>query len=152
VEGQHVKEQKLNLFWFLPTGSDGPYLGSTLGHRPADFSYLREIAVAADRLGFGGILLPMGNNCLDGWTLGSALAPATQALKFLLALRAWNSVAGTRGPPVRRVRPRQRRPPVAEHRHRRVAARARGIGKQAYEPGRHFVADYASEPPRIAAE
>jgi alkanesulfonate monooxygenase SsuD/methylene tetrahydromethanopterin reductase-like flavin-dependent oxidoreductase (luciferase family) len=34
----------------------------------------------------------------------------------------------------------------------RVAARARGIGKQAYEPGRHFVADYASEPPRIAAE
>jgi alkanesulfonate monooxygenase len=31
--------------------------------------------------------LPTGNNCLDGWTLGSALAPATQTLKFLLALR-----------------------------------------------------------------
>ena len=80
-------DQPLNLFWFLPTGGDGPYLGSTLGHRPADFGYLREIAAAADRLGFGGVLLPTGNNCLDGWTLGSALAPATQTLKFLLALR-----------------------------------------------------------------
>ena len=86
--GNHgANEQPLNLFWFLPTGGDGPYLGSTIGHRPADFGYLREIAVAADRLGFGGVLLPTGNNCLDGWTLGSALAPATQTLKFLLALR-----------------------------------------------------------------
>jgi alkanesulfonate monooxygenase len=80
-------EQPLNLFWFLPTGGDGRYLGSTIGHRPADFGYLREIAVAVDRLGFGGVLLPTGNNCLDGWTLGSALAPATERLKFLLALR-----------------------------------------------------------------
>ena len=80
-------DQPLNLFWFLPTGGDGPYLGSDPGHRPADFGYLREIAAAADRLGFGGVLLPTGNNCLDGWTLGSALAPATQTLKFLLALR-----------------------------------------------------------------
>jgi len=82
-----VGEQPLDLFWFLPTGGDGPYLGSAIGHRPADFGYLRDIAVAADRLGFGGILLPTGNNCLDGWTLGSALAPATETLKFLLALR-----------------------------------------------------------------
>jgi alkanesulfonate monooxygenase len=80
-------EQPLNLFWFLPTGGDGRYLGSTIGHRPADFGYLREIAVTVDRLGFGGVLLPTGNNCLDGWTLGSALAPATERLKFLLALR-----------------------------------------------------------------
>ena len=80
-------EQPLNLFWFLPTGGDGRYLGSTIGHRPADFGYLREIAVTVDRLGFGGVLLPTGNNCLDGWTLGSALAPATEQLKFLLALR-----------------------------------------------------------------
>jgi len=82
-----VGKQPLDLFWFLPTGGDGPYLGSAIGHRPADFGYLRDIAVAADRLGFGGILLPTGNYCLDGWTLGSALAPATETLKFLLALR-----------------------------------------------------------------
>jgi alkanesulfonate monooxygenase len=79
--------QPLDLFWFLPTSGDGPYLGSDLGHRPAEVGYLREIAVAADRLGFGGVLLPTGNACLDGWTLGSALAPATERLKFLLALR-----------------------------------------------------------------
>ena len=82
-----MNDRPQNLFWFLPTSGDGPYLGSSLGHRPADFGYLREIATAADRLGFGGVLLPTGNNCLDGWTLGSALAPATQRLKFLLALR-----------------------------------------------------------------
>jgi alkanesulfonate monooxygenase len=77
----------LDLFWFLPTSGDGPYLGSDAGHRPAELSYLRQIAVAADRLGFGGVLLPTGNNCLDGWTVGAALAPATERLKFLLALR-----------------------------------------------------------------
>ncbi|HTW70164.1 MAG TPA: alkanesulfonate monooxygenase [Acetobacteraceae bacterium] len=69
-----------------PSG-DGRYLGSPAGHRPAEFGYLRDIAVAADRLGFSGALLPTGNNCLDGWTVGSALAPLTQRLKFLLALR-----------------------------------------------------------------
>ncbi|MGA9868407.1 MAG: FMNH2-dependent alkanesulfonate monooxygenase [Acetobacteraceae bacterium] len=77
----------LDLFWFLPTSGDGPYLGSDALHRPAAISYLRQIAVAADRLGFGGILLPTGNFCLDGWTVGAALAPATERLKFLLALR-----------------------------------------------------------------
>ncbi len=77
----------LPMFWFLPTSGDGPYLGSPEGARPASFGYMRDIAVAADRLGFGGVLLPTGNTCLDGWTLASALAPLTQKLKFLVALR-----------------------------------------------------------------
>ena len=77
----------LDLFWFLPTSGDGPYIGSEDGHRPAEFGYLRDIAVAADRLGFGGVLLPTGNNCLDGWITGAALAPLTERLRFLLALR-----------------------------------------------------------------
>jgi alkanesulfonate monooxygenase len=80
-------QQPLDLFWFLPTSGDGSYLGTEKGHRPADVGYLREIAQAADRLGFGGALLPTGPNCMDGWMLGSALAPQTQRLKFLLALR-----------------------------------------------------------------
>ncbi len=79
--------QPLNLFWFLPTSGDGRYIGTEEGHRPADIGYLREIAVAADRLGYGGALLPTGTNCLDGWMVGSALAPFTERLKFLLALR-----------------------------------------------------------------
>ena len=80
-------QQPLDLFWFLPSSGDGSYLGTPKGHRPADVGYLRDIAQAADRLGFGGALLPTGPNCLDGWMLGSALAPQTQRLKFLLALR-----------------------------------------------------------------
>jgi alkanesulfonate monooxygenase len=79
--------QPLDLFWFLPTIGDGRYIGTEQGHRPADIGYLREIAVAADRLGYGGVLLPTGTNCLDGWMVGSAIAPFTQRLKFLLALR-----------------------------------------------------------------
>lgn len=77
----------LNLYWFLPTSGDGRYIGTEKGHRPADIGYLREIAVAADRLGYGGILLPTGINCLDGWQVGAAIAPFTRKLNFLLALR-----------------------------------------------------------------
>jgi alkanesulfonate monooxygenase len=79
--------RKLDFFWFLPSAGDGSYLGSDELRRPADFGYMREIASAADRLGFGGVLLPTGHGCLDGWTLASALAPLTKRLKFLVALR-----------------------------------------------------------------
>jgi alkanesulfonate monooxygenase len=78
---------KLDLFWFLPTSGDGPYLGSPQGHRPADFDYLRQVAVAADRLGFGGVLLPTGPHCEDGWTYAAAIAPFTERLRLLVALR-----------------------------------------------------------------
>jgi alkanesulfonate monooxygenase len=77
----------LKMFWFLPTSGDGAYLGTKEGWRAAEFGYLREIAQAADRLGYGGALLPTGPACLDGWTVASALAPLTEQLKFLVALR-----------------------------------------------------------------
>jgi alkanesulfonate monooxygenase len=78
---------KLDFLWFLPSAGDGSYLGSDELRRPADFGYMREIASAADRLGYGGVLLPTGHGCFDGWTLASALAPLTERLKFLVALR-----------------------------------------------------------------
>ena len=37
---------------------DGSYLGSDVGNRSADFPYLKQIAQAADRLGFGGVADP----------------------------------------------------------------------------------------------
>jgi len=77
----------LKMFWFLPTAGDGPYLGSQEGWRPTEFGYMQQIAQAADRLGFEGVLLPTGPSCFDGWTLASSLAPLTQRLKFLVALR-----------------------------------------------------------------
>ncbi|MFO1069782.1 MAG: FMNH2-dependent alkanesulfonate monooxygenase [Geminicoccaceae bacterium] len=80
-------DRPLDLFWFLPTSGDGTYLGSEQGHRPADARYLREIAQAADRLGFKGVLLPTGTGCEDGWITAAALAPVTERLRFLVALR-----------------------------------------------------------------
>lgn len=77
----------LDLFWFIPVSGDGRYLGTAQGHRPAEFRYLKEIAQAADRLGFSGVLIPTGKNCDDPWVTAAALAPHTERLKFLAALR-----------------------------------------------------------------
>ena len=49
----------LNIFWFLPTHGDGHYLGTAEGARAVDHGYLQQVAQAADRLGFGGVLIPL---------------------------------------------------------------------------------------------
>src|SRR5450755_2889016 len=77
----------LDVFWFIPVSGDGSYLGTRVGHRPADFRYLREIAQAVDRLGYAGVLIPTGKGCDDPWAFAAALAPWTQQLKYLVALR-----------------------------------------------------------------
>jgi len=77
----------LNLFWFLPTHGDGRYLGTAEGGRPVTLDYLKQIAQAADSLGFGGVLLPTGRSCEDSWIVASALVPLTERLKFLVAVR-----------------------------------------------------------------
>jgi alkanesulfonate monooxygenase len=74
-------------FWFIPTHGDGRWLGASEGSRPTDFSYLAQVAQAADRLGFEGALLPTGRTCEDSWVLAGALAPLTRDLKFLVAVR-----------------------------------------------------------------
>jgi alkanesulfonate monooxygenase len=74
-------------FWFIPTHGDGRFLGSPKGARPTEFSYLAQVAQAADRLGFHGALLPTGRTCEDSWVMASALAPLTQRLNFLVAVR-----------------------------------------------------------------
>jgi alkanesulfonate monooxygenase len=80
-------DQSIRPFWFIPTHGDGRWLGSDEGARPTEFSYLAQVAQAADRLGFEGALLPTGRNCEDSWVIASALAPLTQRLKFLVAVR-----------------------------------------------------------------
>jgi alkanesulfonate monooxygenase len=77
----------LNLFWFLPTHGDGRYLGTSDGARPVTLDYLKQIAQAADTLGYGGVLLPTGRSCEDSWVVASALVPLTERLKFLVAVR-----------------------------------------------------------------
>lgn len=77
----------LNLFWFLPTHGDGHYLGTEKASRPVDHGYLQQIAQAADRIGFSGVLIPTGRSCEDAWLVAASLIPVTQRLKFLVALR-----------------------------------------------------------------
>ena len=77
----------LDIYWFIPVSGDGSYLGTEKGHRPADFSYLKQIAQAADRLGFKGALIPTGKSCDDPFVTAAALATHTENLRFLLALR-----------------------------------------------------------------
>ncbi|WP_200554268.1 LLM class flavin-dependent oxidoreductase, partial [Leuconostoc sp. S50] len=43
-------------------------------------------AQAADRLGFGGVLIPTGRSCEDSWLVAASLIPVTQRLKFLDSL------------------------------------------------------------------
>ncbi len=84
----------LDMFWFLPTSGDGRYLGGNTGRRAADNRYMREIAVAADRLGYKGVLLPTGTGCEDAWITAASIVPFTERLRFLVALRPGMTLPG----------------------------------------------------------
>src|SRR6202049_377220 len=81
------QSSKANILWFLPTHGDGRYLGTSEGARKVDFNYLRQIAQAADQLGYFGVLLPTGRSCEDSWVVASAVAPFTERLRYLVAVR-----------------------------------------------------------------
>jgi alkanesulfonate monooxygenase len=76
-----------NILWFLPTHGDGRYLGTSIGGRTSSPAYLRQIAQAADELGYFGVLLPTGRSCEDSWIVASSLAHLTERLRFLVAVR-----------------------------------------------------------------
>src|SRR5215475_11452082 len=76
-----------DVLWFLPTHGDGRYLGTGLGARQITLNYARQIAQAADDLGYYGVLLPTGRSCEDSWVMASALVPLTERLRFLVAVR-----------------------------------------------------------------
>ncbi|MDP9236948.1 MAG: LLM class flavin-dependent oxidoreductase [Chloroflexota bacterium] len=86
----------IDVHWFLPTSGDGrsvvDFFPDPSGRLPAsaraaDIGYLRQIARAADRLGFAGVLTPTGVLCEDAWLVAAALAADTERLKFLVAFR-----------------------------------------------------------------
>ncbi|MCW7537139.1 FMNH2-dependent alkanesulfonate monooxygenase [Aquabacterium sp. A7-Y] len=77
----------MKLHWFIPTHGDSRYLGTSRGARAATFDYFKQVAIAADSLGYEGVLLPTGRSCEDSWILASSLIDATRRLKFLVALR-----------------------------------------------------------------
>ncbi|WP_284077484.1 FMNH2-dependent alkanesulfonate monooxygenase [Herbaspirillum aquaticum] len=77
----------MNVFWFIPTHGDSRYLGTSEGARPVTHDYMKQVAVAADTLGYDGVLLPTGRSCEDAWVAAASLIDATQRLKFLVAVR-----------------------------------------------------------------
>ena len=78
---------RVDVLWFLPTHGDGRYLGTALGGRATDLGYLRQIATAADRLGYYGVLIPTGKSCEDSWLVAAAMVPETERLRYLVAVR-----------------------------------------------------------------
>ena len=77
----------MKIFWFIPTHGDSRYLGSADGARVIDHNYLKQIAQAADNLGYEGVLIPTGRSCEDPWVVAASLLPVTTRLKFLVAVR-----------------------------------------------------------------
>ena len=77
----------MKILWFIPTHGDSRYLGTAKGARVADHAYFKQIAIAADSLGYEGVLIPTGRSCEDSWILAASLIDATRQLKFLVALR-----------------------------------------------------------------
>ena len=77
----------MNIFWFIPTHGDSRYLGTTEGARQTSHDYFKQVAQAADSLGYEGVLIPTGRSCEDPWVVAASLLPVTQRLKFLVAVR-----------------------------------------------------------------
>jgi alkanesulfonate monooxygenase len=77
----------MKILWFIPTHGDSRYLGTSTGGRIADLAYFKQIAIAADTLGYEGVLLPTGRSCEDSWMVAASLVDVTRQLKFLVALR-----------------------------------------------------------------
>jgi alkanesulfonate monooxygenase len=77
----------MKALWFIPTHGDSRYLGTSKGARAATLEYFKQVAIAADSLGYEGVLLPTGRSCEDSWVLGVSLIDVTRQLKFLVALR-----------------------------------------------------------------
>src|SRR5258705_1781494 len=84
-------------FWFLPTNGDsrsivGASHAASHPTVPGNYGgpsrrYLAEVARAADRLGYEGVLTPAGTWCEEAWLPASALLAETERLKFLVAFR-----------------------------------------------------------------
>jgi alkanesulfonate monooxygenase len=92
----HHTRSTLTAHWFLPTNGDGRQLvggghgvstGSAGSIRPASIGYLTQVALAAEQVGFEGVLTPTGAWCEDAWLTTAMLIAHTERLKYLVAFR-----------------------------------------------------------------
>lgn len=72
----------VKILWYLTT-PDGPYPWEPEGRWHTDFEHLKQLAIAADRLGFYGSLL--GSSPNESLAVSAALIDATKRLRFLVA-------------------------------------------------------------------
>ena len=98
-------QSNANILWFLPTHGDGRYLGTTTGGREVNFNYLRQIAQAADQLGYFGVLLPTGRSCEDSWVVASVSCAMDRAAAVSRGCAARAAIAERRRPHDRDARP-----------------------------------------------
>ena len=118
--------ERANVLWFLPTHGDGRYLGTAIGGRAVDIDYLKQIAQAADRLGYFGVLLADRQELrgLLGRRLGAGAADGAASLPRGGA--AGPAVAGRRRAHDRDPRPHLARPAPDQRRHGRRSGREQG--------------------------
>ncbi|MEX2236190.1 MAG: LLM class flavin-dependent oxidoreductase [Dehalococcoidia bacterium] len=81
--------------WYLPVEGDGEHLGTYMPERAPTLAYLRSVIQAAEKAGFEEILIPTGTSndsfsarapMIESWTAASALAPATERIRLLVAV------------------------------------------------------------------
>jgi alkanesulfonate monooxygenase len=86
----------LKFHWFLPTygdsrnivgGGHGAPESASRRDRRATLAYLRQVATAAEDMGFDAALTPTGLWCEDAWLSTAALVGTTRRLRFLVAFR-----------------------------------------------------------------
>jgi alkanesulfonate monooxygenase len=77
----------MDVLWFIPGHFDGRYLGTMMSRRRTSHEYLKQVAIAADTLGYTGCLIPTGQECEDAWMVAASMIPLTTNLKFLVAAR-----------------------------------------------------------------
>lgn len=73
--------------WFLPTAGDLESFGKAESQRKATLPYLARVARGAEASGFTSVLVPVGDGCQDAWVVAGLLAPQTEKLKYLVAVR-----------------------------------------------------------------
>ena len=86
----------------------------------------RQIAQAADQLGYFGVLLPTGRSCEDSWVVASSAGAVHRAAALSRRGAARAAVAGGRGADDGDARPDLRRAAADQRRHRRRSRREQG--------------------------
>lgn len=84
-----------DFLWYLPTHGDGRDLTTGAFHpgqrgsafRPPDLDYLKQVALAAEKAGFLGALIPTGAQCEDAWAVAASIAQHATRLGPLVAFR-----------------------------------------------------------------